>query len=169
VIRNHYRVTHSHDIVPHLPPQNLGFHHTALEEFYAAGPPKFKECDGSGEDPNCSNQYLVDLSIQDHLTYMGGTCCCTASQPIIDVPVKPQWTLSPVNETTKSACNAVKECGKCITTSVLGVPACIWCTYQLACHDVGSIYNPCPDTGCVTHSPISTCKLHNCTSASLEQ
>jgi len=166
VVCNHFRVTHGHDIVPHLPPQTLGFHHTALEEFYAANPPNYKECDGSGEDPTCSNQYIASLSIKDHLTYMGGNCCCTASPEIEDVPEKLESLLHPspaANETDKSVCSGVTDCGKCITTAILGVPACTWCTYQMACHDVGSILNPCPDTGCVTHSPISTCKLHNCT------
>jgi hypothetical protein len=162
VIPHHYRVTHGHDIVPHVPPANLGFHHTALEEFYAADPPNYKECNGSGEDPSCSDQYLADLSIHDHLTYMGGTCCCTGSQTL-DKPVEPSFVPLPaVNETTKSLCDAVPSCEKCIATNSLGVPACAWCTYQMACHDVGSIYNPCPPTGCVSRSPVSTCKLHNC-------
>jgi len=77
VSKNHFRLTHGHDIVPHLPLQSMNFYHTAEEIFYAKNPPNYKVCDGSGEDNSCSDQYAVDLSINDHLTYMGGTCCCS--------------------------------------------------------------------------------------------
>jgi hypothetical protein len=30
-----------------------------------------RECDGSGEDPTCSDQFYIDLSVDDHLTYLG--------------------------------------------------------------------------------------------------
>lgn len=76
-IRNHFRITHGRDPVPHLPLESMGFHHTALEVFYKGDPPSYKICNGSGEDDSCSNQYDVDLNINAHLTYMGGNCCCS--------------------------------------------------------------------------------------------
>lgn len=71
-INQHYRVTHRKDPVPHLPAEAFGFHHMALEIFYKSHPNgTYQVCDGSGEDPNCSDQYLADLDINDHLDYMG--------------------------------------------------------------------------------------------------
>ena len=71
-IYQHYRVTHHKDPVPHLPGEDFGFHHMALEVFYKSNPNGSHQlCDGSGEDPNCSDQYLTDLNINDHLDYMG--------------------------------------------------------------------------------------------------
>jgi hypothetical protein len=34
----------------------------------------FHQCDGSGEDPSCSDSVL-GISIPDHLHYMGEHCC----------------------------------------------------------------------------------------------
>ena len=31
----------------------------------------FRICDGSGEDPNCSDSQTLDLSVYDHLHYLG--------------------------------------------------------------------------------------------------
>lgn len=31
----------------------------------------FRVCDGSGEDPHCSDGQRVDLSVYDHLHYLG--------------------------------------------------------------------------------------------------
>lgn len=165
VIPNHYRVVHDRDIVPHLPPQEMGFHHTTVEIFYPGDPPNYKICDNSGEDPTCSDQFKT-YSIQDHLTYMGGSCCCTARileglPKEIDYPV-----MLPANKTVKSVCDGATDCGRCLNTTVVGVPACDWCPFQEACHDVGSVYNPCPSSVCVTRNPVSTCKVHNCTGGS---
>ncbi len=42
------------------------------EVFYAHNPnDTYTVCDGSGEDPNCSDKYLADLDVLDHLDYMG--------------------------------------------------------------------------------------------------
>eukprot|EP01147_Barroeca_monosierra_P006122 gene6122-9182_t len=69
-----YRFVHNHDIVPHLPLKSMGFHHIATEVFYRedyTGPSSLTICDGSGEDPNCSDQFAIDLSVSDHLNYLG--------------------------------------------------------------------------------------------------
>jgi len=72
-IKQHYRVTHEQDPVPQLPPQSFGFQHGIQEIFYANDPnatnPK-TDCSG-GEDPKCSDQYLLSLNVLDHLDYMG--------------------------------------------------------------------------------------------------
>mmetsp|Transcript_14451 Transcript_14451/g.22935 ORF Transcript_14451/g.22935 Transcript_14451/m.22935 type:complete len:338 (-) Transcript_14451:334-1347(-) len=69
----HWRHTHHRDIVPHIPLQFQGFYHLATEVWYYEEdyePGKYTICDGSGEDPKCSNQ-LFDYSIPDHLNYLG--------------------------------------------------------------------------------------------------
>jgi hypothetical protein len=64
-----YRVTHHRDVVPHLPPEVVGFAHMAPELFYADETHNGRLCDGSGEDPDCSDQYYVTTSVWDHLHY----------------------------------------------------------------------------------------------------
>jgi len=67
-----WRVTHHRDIVPHVPPEHiLGFHHTSTEAFYDDDSRRYTLCDGSGEDLSCSAQYMMPLSIDDHLHYYG--------------------------------------------------------------------------------------------------
>jgi len=65
-----YRVTHWQDPVPHLPPQILGFVHAPTEIFYNADSSDYTTCNASGEDPSCSDQFLVDVAVNDHLTYI---------------------------------------------------------------------------------------------------
>ncbi|OEL12621.1 hypothetical protein BAE44_0026365 [Dichanthelium oligosanthes] len=73
------RVTHEHDIVPHLPPYffflpHLTYRHFPREvwEHDIDGKTVFQVCDGSGEDPNCCRSvFLLSWSASDHLTYMG--------------------------------------------------------------------------------------------------
>jgi hypothetical protein len=69
----HYRLTHAHDIVPHLPEVVLGFTHTSHEVWWPGdGVEKYVECDGS-EDKQCSDSCapLSCTSTDDHLTYLG--------------------------------------------------------------------------------------------------
>jgi len=84
-ISYNWRITHHHDLVVHLPPQRLGFYHTATEiHFPKRGDLSYKVCDGSGEDPRCANSCSwvvggVCTSISDHLHYLGvGIASCTA-------------------------------------------------------------------------------------------
>ena len=92
-----WRVTHSHDLVPHLPPclpnvltggcaawanhpNENGFiafnaFHTWPEVHYGANG-GYKIC-RDGEDKTCANQYpKVSLSIADHLSYLGVSTKC---------------------------------------------------------------------------------------------
>ena len=54
---NQWRVTHYKDIVPQVPPQKpLDYHHVATE-MYENENGSVKTCNGSGEDPTCSDQW----------------------------------------------------------------------------------------------------------------
>lgn len=75
------RVTHEHDIVPHLPPYYTYFpqrtyHHFPREVWLynlGVGSLRYeveKVCDGSGEDASCSRS-VSGNSIADHLQYYG--------------------------------------------------------------------------------------------------
>jgi predicted lipase len=50
IIGNSFRVVHYRDIVPHLPPKDLGFHHISREVFYAEDNSSYTVCDSTGED-----------------------------------------------------------------------------------------------------------------------
>jgi len=65
-----YRVTHWEDPVPHLPPELFGFVHSSTEIFYNSNSTEYKVCNSSGEDPTCSDQFELDLDVNDHLFYV---------------------------------------------------------------------------------------------------
>ncbi|CAJ2658587.1 unnamed protein product [Trifolium pratense] len=81
LIPNTIRVTHDHDMVPHLPPyyyylpQKTYQHYPREVWLYNIGLGSLayrveKICDGSGEDPSCSRS-VSGTSITDHLVYYG--------------------------------------------------------------------------------------------------
>ncbi|BBN20210.1 hypothetical protein MPTK1_8g17360 [Marchantia polymorpha subsp. ruderalis] len=81
LVPNTVRMTHAHDIVPHLPPYYtlLGektYHHFATEVWIfkiQVGRLQYEfeqVCDSSGEDPECSRS-VTGNSISDHLQYLG--------------------------------------------------------------------------------------------------
>lgn len=78
-VPNYWRITHANDIVPHAPPEAFGFYHAATEVFFPSS--TYTDlthtiCDGSGEDPTCSNKCSGRLgctSEADHLNLMGFT------------------------------------------------------------------------------------------------
>jgi pimeloyl-ACP methyl ester carboxylesterase len=61
------RIVHYHDIVPHLPPEALLFHHTPNEAWYNDNMTQYAYC-ADGEDRNCSDGTIGD-SVSDHLRY----------------------------------------------------------------------------------------------------
>eukprot|EP00466_Bigelowiella_natans_P006396 jgi/Bigna1/38881/e_gw1.28.64.1 len=72
----HFRITHSHDPVPHLPTSGSGpiggFTHVPVEVYYPRDSRgEHTVCDGSGEDLKCSDSNIVDLTLTDHLFYLG--------------------------------------------------------------------------------------------------
>ena len=87
-------------MVPHVPPIPLtSYWHNTREVFYrAGGTGTFVTCDGSGEDRTCSNS-MLDVSISDHLTYLGGNCCCAALK---EGNATDAWTASDEMELTSS-------------------------------------------------------------------
>jgi len=100
LIANNWRVTNRRDMVPHVPPIPLtSYWHNTREVFYrAGGTGTFVTCDGSGEDRTCSNS-MLDVSISDHLTYLGGNCCCAALK---EGNATDAWTASDEMELTSS-------------------------------------------------------------------
>lgn len=81
LVPNTIRVTHEHDMVPHLPPYYSYFpqktyHHFPREVWlYNIGFGSLvytveKVCDESGEDPSCSRS-VMGSSVADHLVYFG--------------------------------------------------------------------------------------------------
>lgn len=71
----HTRVVHYRDIVPHLPYEWMGFKHTPHEIWYdSEDSSSYVECDGTGEDNNCSDQELYEWP-SDHCYYIGQYIC----------------------------------------------------------------------------------------------
>jgi predicted lipase len=71
-IGDSWRVVNANDIVPHLPTKWLNiFQHVPTEVWYqTSGSANYKVCNGSGEDPRCSDS-VITVSITAHLTYFG--------------------------------------------------------------------------------------------------
>jgi len=65
-----FRVVHYKDIVPHLPFEWMGFHHSPREVWFNEAQTSYQVCDGTGEDPNCSDSLTIATSISDHLNYL---------------------------------------------------------------------------------------------------
>jgi hypothetical protein len=65
------RITHRRDPVPHLPLESWGFLHLNTEIFYKGTKKEGAHIcnDASGEDKKCSDQYLADVDVLDHVTY----------------------------------------------------------------------------------------------------
>jgi len=67
-----YRVINQDDIVPHLPPMDVGYHHAPTEVWFPSNYTTYVVCDESGEDPTCSDSVPVtQLTPKDHITYLG--------------------------------------------------------------------------------------------------
>jgi len=83
----HYRMVNQRDLVPHLPPMAFGFYHVGTEIWFPTNTTSFVVCNGSGEDPKCSDS-LHSFQIEDHLNYTGlsswaGKVCCQCGGQII--------------------------------------------------------------------------------------
>eukprot|EP01129_Flabellula_baltica_P005981 TRINITY_DN2202_c0_g1_i1.p1 TRINITY_DN2202_c0_g1~~TRINITY_DN2202_c0_g1_i1.p1 ORF type:complete len:283 (-),score=60.97 TRINITY_DN2202_c0_g1_i1:27-875(-) len=66
-----YRVTNKEDIIPHLPQIIWNYRHVATEYWFPKNETQYKVCNGSGEDPTCSESVFLALSTIDHLNYLG--------------------------------------------------------------------------------------------------
>mgnify|MGYP006105098587 CR=1 FL=1 len=69
-----YRVTHYHDMVPHVPEELLGYHHISNEIWYNRENSEYTICNdyNNAEDSHCSNSCSPShcTSIDDHLYYL---------------------------------------------------------------------------------------------------
>jgi predicted lipase len=62
------RITHYHDLVPHLPNKILGYHHINNEIYYNEENKEYAICT---DEEGCSNSNLINSSLKDHRNYMG--------------------------------------------------------------------------------------------------
>ena len=89
-----FREIHYHDIVPHLPPELLGFAHAPMEIWFDEAFDSYNYCNStmSGEDPGCSDSVLLPVSISDHLTYrgvdIGGYCSASSTLNTVTPPMR---------------------------------------------------------------------------------
>eukprot|EP01062_Namystynia_karyoxenos_P037985 TRINITY_DN2761_c0_g1_i1.p1 TRINITY_DN2761_c0_g1~~TRINITY_DN2761_c0_g1_i1.p1 ORF type:complete len:387 (+),score=102.20 TRINITY_DN2761_c0_g1_i1:84-1163(+) len=67
-----YRMVHKNDIVPHVPTNDMGFHHLPREIWQTAdGEGHYTMCDNGGEDHTCSwGVSVTSYSVNDHFGYM---------------------------------------------------------------------------------------------------
>eukprot|EP00635_Sarcinochrysidales_sp_CCMP3193_P001483 CAMPEP_0118905986 /NCGR_PEP_ID=MMETSP1166-20130328/9721_1 /TAXON_ID=1104430 /ORGANISM="Chrysoreinhardia sp, Strain CCMP3193" /LENGTH=296 /DNA_ID=CAMNT_0006845257 /DNA_START=13 /DNA_END=903 /DNA_ORIENTATION=- len=68
-----FRVTHYHDVVPHMPfERSMHFEHVPTEVYYDELSTTAQVCDASGEDPACSLKCAPFhcTSVSDHLNYL---------------------------------------------------------------------------------------------------
>jgi hypothetical protein len=65
-------VVHYKDPVPQVPLESMNFHHMPYEVFYIKEDyNEWQLCSFEGEDPNCSDKYVANLDVADHLHYLG--------------------------------------------------------------------------------------------------
>lgn len=74
VLQHSYRLTHQRDLVPHLPPNSLGFVHMPQEKWFsnATDPLAVTHCNDTveEEDATCSNSVWTPV-VSDHRLYLG--------------------------------------------------------------------------------------------------
>eukprot|EP01062_Namystynia_karyoxenos_P037986 TRINITY_DN2761_c0_g2_i1.p2 TRINITY_DN2761_c0_g2~~TRINITY_DN2761_c0_g2_i1.p2 ORF type:complete len:408 (+),score=126.19 TRINITY_DN2761_c0_g2_i1:104-1225(+) len=73
-----HRMVHQNDIVPHVPTNNMGFHHLPREIWETGdGEGQYTMCDNDGEDHTCSWQIdPTKYDVNDHYGYMGDSEGC---------------------------------------------------------------------------------------------
>ena len=88
----HFRVVQQKDIIPHLPPTDLGFRHTTVEVWYPSvkAQPRFSDM-AESQQKSSSNHLRVHMSVESHLKYFGfyescstASCICPGGQPSLD-------------------------------------------------------------------------------------
>lgn len=77
---DYWRVTHDKDIVPHVPPEGLGYLHSCREVF-EDDQGVLKICsEADCEDPECANRYKwSETNGEDHSYYLGHEMSCEQS------------------------------------------------------------------------------------------
>jgi hypothetical protein len=72
IVSTIYRVVNMGDIVPHLPPQSVDYHHEATEIWFPKNHTTYVICDSTGEDLKCSDSLSpLKYSVDDHTDYLG--------------------------------------------------------------------------------------------------
>jgi len=67
-----YRVVNMKDLVPHVPPTEVNYHHEATEIWFPKNHTTYVVCNSSGEDPKCSDSIpIAECSTTDHTDYFG--------------------------------------------------------------------------------------------------
>jgi len=106
IMKEYYRFTHNRDMVPHVPPMNMGYYHSCGEifeksngelvtpsaiaygvqslafDFWLRKYGSLQICSKTEcEDPKCSQQYtLKETNVADHMIYLGYKMECEASR-----------------------------------------------------------------------------------------
>jgi Lipase (class 3) len=80
IMKSLYRFTHDRDMVPHIPPRDVGYLHSC-REIFEDKMGKLKECSSvECEDPECADQYrLSQTNTDDHSYYLGHFLDCANS------------------------------------------------------------------------------------------
>ena len=80
ILGNYWRITHNRDMVPHVPPRELGYLHSCGEVF-ENGDGILNMCSITDcEDPKCADQYkMIHTNAKDHEIYLGHNLDCGAS------------------------------------------------------------------------------------------
>jgi hypothetical protein len=80
IMKSLYRFTHDRDMVPHIPPRDVGYLHSC-REIFEDKMGKLKECSSAKcEDPECADQYrLSQTNTDDHSYYLGHFLDCANS------------------------------------------------------------------------------------------
>jgi len=80
IIKSLRRFTHDRDMVPHIPPRDVGYLHSCREVFEDKTG-NIKECSSAEcEDPHCADQYrLSQTNTEDHSYYLGHFLDCSNS------------------------------------------------------------------------------------------
>ncbi|KAH7708821.1 Protein F25A2.1, partial [Aphelenchoides avenae] len=85
-----YRVVHSHDIVPHVPPQGFeGYRHHKTEVWYnnnAMTPGSSYKICSTDTVLDCSNTNVFNLSTDDHLHYFNVLLSGLCPNPVPSAP-----------------------------------------------------------------------------------
>lgn len=70
-------------------------------------------------------------------------------------------TADQLNTTEKVfGCSSITDPDECVKKTEAFVHVCTYCTIDQECHDVGSLYNVCPNYCCASQSSVSTCDFH---------
>jgi hypothetical protein len=80
IVPDYWRFTHNKDVVPHVPPTEMGYLHSCREVFEDANGLLNLCSEANCEDPKCADQYpLTKTTADDHMTYLNHPVSCDAS------------------------------------------------------------------------------------------